>query len=288
VAVAAGRASPELVARTVETVSRLRPSAPDIAKARANGKLILVAEDDQVNQKVILRQLALLGYASDMATNGDEALRFWREGSYALLLTDLHMPNLDGYALCQTIRSEEAGGSRMPIIALTANALRGESVRARAVGMDDYLTKPIPLETLGAILARWIPEPPSGEIPPIPSATAHRGPASTVDVAVLTRLIGDDPVAVRDLLIDFRQSAGAFALQLQSAASSSDLVQVGAIAHKLKSSARTVGALGLGDLCAELENASKAADRSAVKHRLVLFASLLDEVDADIEAYLTC
>ena len=91
--------------------------------------------------------------------NGQEALRMWREGSYALLLTDLHMPDMDGYTLTESIRQEEAtrpGGRRMPILALTANALHGEAMRALASGMDDYMTKPLQLDMLRAALERWM------------------------------------------------------------------------------------------------------------------------------------
>ena len=127
-----------------------------VADARAQGRLILVAEDDSMNQKVILQQLALLGYAGEIAGDGVEALRLWREGSYAMLLSDLHMPNMDGYELVAAIRREEPAGVRMPVIALTANALRGEAERAKDIGMDGYLTKPVPLAALRDVLDQWV------------------------------------------------------------------------------------------------------------------------------------
>src|SRR3546814_14022613 len=81
---------------------------PSIAEARSQSRLILVAEDDAINQKVILHQLSALGYAAEFAGTGTEALRMWRAGRYALLLTDLHMPGLDGYGLATAIRAEES------------------------------------------------------------------------------------------------------------------------------------------------------------------------------------
>ncbi|MDP1890991.1 MAG: PAS domain S-box protein, partial [Gemmatimonadaceae bacterium] len=138
-------------------VAELRRSPLSLDEARAQGRLILVAEDDAMNQKVILQQLGLLGYAGHIAVDGTEALRLWRAGTYAMLLTDLHMPNMDGYSLAAAIRREEApGGTHLPIIALTANALHGESERATTSGMDGYLTKPVPLATLREVLATWI------------------------------------------------------------------------------------------------------------------------------------
>ena len=117
----------------------------------------LVAEDDATNRKVILRQLSMLGYAADVAADGEEALRMWQAKRYALLLSDLHMPALDGYGLTRAIRAREPAGTHVPILALTANALREEVERARSMGMDDYLTKPVPLETLRQTLARYLP-----------------------------------------------------------------------------------------------------------------------------------
>ena len=137
--------------------SQLRNSPLSLDDARTQGRLILVAEDDTMNQKVILQQLGLLGYAGQIAADGAEALRLWHSGNtYAMLLTDLHMPNMDGYELSLLIRAEEPLGTHLPIIALTANALHGEAERATASGMDGYLTKPVPLATLREVLARWI------------------------------------------------------------------------------------------------------------------------------------
>jgi len=161
VAVAAGRASPEIFHdHNEDDFSReVAVTPPTVAEARAKDQLILIAEDDNLNQRVILQQLRLLGYAGEVAENGVEALHLWREGNYALLLTDLHMPEMDGYSLAQTIRQEERGEHRLPIIALTANALRGEANRAKAAGIDTYLTKPVPLKNLRTTLEQWLPQP---------------------------------------------------------------------------------------------------------------------------------
>ncbi|MDE2628156.1 MAG: response regulator [Burkholderiales bacterium] len=160
VATAAGRVTPPIDHdRNDPVVDDDRIPAPTPDQARALGRLILVAEDDEVNRLVIAGQLALLGYAAHIAETGTAALLRWREGGYAILLTDLHMPEMDGYALAEAIRREELarGRTRMPILALTANALRGEAARAHRAGMDGYLTKPLPLSVLKDALARWLP-----------------------------------------------------------------------------------------------------------------------------------
>ncbi len=132
-------------------------SPPSRDDALRQGQLILVAEDNETNQKVILRQLALLGFAADVADDGKQALEGWRSGDYALLLSDLHMPEMDGYQLTAAIRTAEQGKRHIPIVALTANALRGEAEHCREAGMDDYLSKPARLADLKAMLEKWLP-----------------------------------------------------------------------------------------------------------------------------------
>ncbi|MFZ5512163.1 MAG: PAS domain S-box protein [Pseudomonadota bacterium] len=288
VAVAAGRASPEMLRESAEeSLVGAQAAPPSIAEARARGRLILVAEDDETNRKVILQQLGLLGYAAEVAGNGLEALQLWRRGHYALLLTDLHMPEMDGYALAETIRREEAGRGRMPILALTANALRGEANRAHAYGMDEYLTKPVQLRLLKDALERWLPEGQGAALPPQEEdAAGGRAAETVVDVTVLKGLVGDDMHIVWEFLRDYLASARRLAAELGAAFAAGDARQVGAIAHKLKSSSRSVGALGLGDLCAELEKAGRFGDQVALERGVPRFAAVLAQVVAAIETIL--
>lgn len=287
VAVAAGLASPE-IEQEMPAKSLLDEHAPpSIVEARAAGQLILVAEDDATNQKVILQQLRLLGYAAEVAANGKEALHLWRAGRYALLLTDLHMPEMDGYTLASQIRYEEAGGRRMPIIALTANALRGEAHSAHMAGMDEYLTKPVKLDQLRSTLSKWISlSLPVGREKPH-QATSNKSSDDVIDVDVLKSLIGDDDKVVRDFLAHFVTAASAAMDELREACGCADYKKVGTIAHKLKSSSRSVGAMALGDLCAELENASKAEDSTAVVQCQARIEATTDAVEARISALLT-
>ncbi|MDO8932624.1 MAG: ATP-binding protein, partial [Rhodocyclaceae bacterium] len=278
VAVAAGRAAEDTEAAG-RGKSATAMTAPPRAEALRQGRLILVAEDNEINQKVILQQLALLGYAADVAGDGQEALERWQSGDYGLLLTDLHMPEMDGYELTEAIRAAEGGARRIPIVALTANALKGEAEHCRTVGMDDYLSKPTPLADLGAMLGKWLPadavppaptfneaQPPS---PPAPPPSRGRGwgegaQRDTLDISVLAALVGDDPATLRELLLDFRASATTIAAELSAACATSDAAQADALAHKLMSAARAVGALALGEICAELETAGKANATNAL------------------------
>jgi CheY-like chemotaxis protein len=114
-----------------------------------------VVEDNELNQKVTLRQLRACGFDADLAVNGRAALDRWRDGRYALILTDLHMPEMDGYDMAREIRRRQGAGGRVPIVAFTANAIKGEAGNCLAAGMDDCLTKPVRLPDLKAMLQKW-------------------------------------------------------------------------------------------------------------------------------------
>ncbi len=284
IAVAAGRASPEIVdQRSTDTLPGETAPPPTVAQARAENRLILVAEDDSVNQKVILQQLALLGHAAEVASDGVEALARWTEGGFALLLTDLHMPLMDGYQLAAEIRRQESGGRHAPIVVLTANALRDEANRAKAAGIDDYLIKPVRLARLREVLDAWLPPTVASTSVAVPSpALTADEPAPALDVSVLRRLVGDAPAILSELLAEYAHSIARSVPELRSAVAAKDHEQTAAIAHRLKSSSRSVGALPLGDLCAELENAGKRNDGPAIEHCMGRFEALLAEVEHEL------
>ncbi|HRW48325.1 MAG TPA: PAS domain S-box protein [Caldilinea sp.] len=289
VAVAAGRMAEDDEAPAVGKSTEAM-AAPTREDALRQGRLILVAEDNATNQKVIVQQLALLGLGADVAGDGREALQRWQSGDYALLLTDLHMPNLDGYELASAIRAEENGARRMPIVALSANALKGEALRCAAAGIDDYLAKPAPLKELKAMLERWLPAADTATVADSSAAAEPATPGAgeikaevAVDVAVLAALVGDDPATIRDFLADFRHSARAIATELDAACVAGQAAQVGALAHKLKSSARAVGALALGELCAELEAAGKGSEVGAVQAIHPRFVAEMAAVEAALD-----
>ncbi|MDX9886983.1 PAS domain S-box protein [Thauera sp.] len=222
---------------------------------RRRGERILVAEDNEINRSVIQHQLALLGYVADIADNGGEALARWRQGGHALLLTDLHMPEMDGYGLTAAIRGAEGSGQHLPIIALTANALKSEALRCMAAGMDDYLTKPVLLDQLQAMLEKWLPTPGQDGTPDDDEVPPVEQPLAVLDRSVLPRQIGDDPALIARFFVDYRRSAQETADEIRAAIIQGDWKTAGEGGHKLKSSSRAVGALALGDVCARLEQA---------------------------------
>lgn len=252
VAIASGR-----LAREPEKAQLPRlagtPRPPDRTAAIAEGRLILVAEDNEVNGKLIAHQLALLGFAADLVCNGREALKAWRTGEHALLLTDLHMPEMDGYELTRAIRSAESGDGRLPIVAFSANVLGKEAEHCRNIGMDDYVTKPVMLETLRATLAKWLP-PPGAAAPRRPPAALDK---PVFDKSVLAGLVGDDESVIGEFLRDFRGHAETVRVEIRQAFASADWMAASSIAHRFKSSSRSIGALALADCCERIEQAGR-------------------------------
>ena len=275
VAIAAGRLQEDnKEAQPGKTEAAFSP--PSRSTAIRQGRLILVAEDNETNQLVIRHQFALLGFAADVVDNGRLALERWRSGDYGLLVTDLHMPEMDGYELTAVIRAEEKGCRRISIIALTANAVKDEAEHCRAVGMDDYLSKPVQLIHLKAMLEKWLPTvaEPNPDTPVVP-----------VDVSVLKALVGDDSEVIKKFLQEFLHCATQVATELKMAFAVGQAAQMGALGHKLRSSALSVGALELGALCAEIEQAGKAGQIELLEALLPRFESEMAAVAAYLNAW---
>jgi CheY-like chemotaxis protein len=162
----AGGRLPDAVTPQGEEVSS--PGFAPTREALRHAHTILVAEDNKVNQLVIQQQLKTLGYRADVVSNGREALERWEQGAYALLVTDLQMPEMDGYELSAAVRAIERkkGRAPVPIVALTANALKDEAQRCQDAGMNDYLTKPAGLAEVQTVLEKWLPAERSRETEP--------------------------------------------------------------------------------------------------------------------------
>ena len=277
VALAAGRLSPE------QQRDHGQPASLPPLVAAGPAPRVLVVEDDPTSRQVALRQLQLLGLQAEAASSGQQALALWRHKPFALLLTDLHMPGMDGYELVHRLRAEEAPGERRPMLALTANALKGEAARALQAGMDDCLTKPITLAALHQALARWLGADP-GTPAPSPDETrpesAVQPTQPVLDERVLVRILGDDPAALRDFLQLFQRSAQAQAQELRVAFDAADAQAVAQAAHKFKSMARSVGALALGDLCADIEAGAVRCSATDFQAQQRAFETALDAAQA--------
>jgi PAS domain S-box-containing protein len=281
-AASVGRESPPPLWQDHSQLAQL--SRRSLEQARALGQVVLVADDNDTNRRVIQQQLAMLGYAADVAEDGRQALDRWRQrGGYPLVLTDCHMPVMDGYELSRGIRAEEAPGQRTPIIALTADALKGTSGKCYAAGMDDFLTKPMPLEQLQRMLERWMPLAAGPEGQGAGGAQGPGGPAAEedvpgeapadapvdapVDASALVRVLGvDDPAILARFYREFVDSDSKLKAQLDRALEQADQPQIAQLAHKLKAAARTLGAMALGEIYQALELAAKGDDPKALQY----------------------
>jgi CheY-like chemotaxis protein len=135
---------------------KLDSAPPASANARSASR-ILIVEDNPTNQVLARRMVEKLGYEAEVAGNGTLGVDAWKTGKFDLILMDCQMPEKDGYVASREIRAAEAGkGARIPIIAMTANAVEGDRERCLAAGMDDYLTKPVKFADLGSAITRWI------------------------------------------------------------------------------------------------------------------------------------
>ena len=262
VAMALGRgaATPARVKPAERNAAVEPPKAPTIEEARRTGQLILVAEDNPTNQRVVAMQLGRLGYAAEITPHGGAALAAWRQGAYAMLITDCHMPEMDGIELCQAIRQDERDGARapLPIVAMTANALSGEAERCLEAGMDDFLAKPVNLKQLAEVVARWMPD---KAAPPVEEAPATEAPAEQSAVLDLERFracvgeIDDQAGAVFDLFLDSTRSMIG---DLRRGIAARDVETTHRAAHSMKGAANTAGALELGWLAETIEHAAES------------------------------
>lgn len=219
---------------------------------------VLVVEDNPVNQLLIRHQLERLGYEPDVVGGGVEALERYQRHPPAVVLMDCQMPGLDGFATTERLRAlerDEGRGRRVPVVALTANALPGERARCLRAGMDDYLAKPVGLDALGQVLAAW-----SGGGRPDradPGSTAASAPP-TLDVGALDQLVdelgGPDPVVgvVRTFL---RELPGRLAAVADAVGAGDDAARA-AVAHTLVGAGAAVGARRLAEASRRLEEAS--------------------------------
>jgi signal transduction histidine kinase/CheY-like chemotaxis protein/HPt (histidine-containing phosphotransfer) domain-containing protein len=262
---------------------------------------ILLAEDNPVNQQVVLSMLEGLGCAVDVAADGEEALAMLARQRYDAVLMDCQMPRRDGYEATQELRRRERaeGARRLPVIALTANAMEGDRERCLQAGMDDYLPKPLRPSALVATLARWLPPAAGAAAPPAPASAAERperaapAPGPGPDGPG-----GAGEPLMRDVLA--MEAAGQAGLaqkvaglylettprqirELHDAIDRGDAAALGDVAHALKSSTAMLGALRLSELFRELEAHGRAASIGPAAQRMAEVEAEFARVRAAIE-----
>ncbi|MGH9942240.1 MAG: PAS domain S-box protein [Pyrinomonadaceae bacterium] len=226
---------------------------------------ILVAEDNAINQAVALGQLKNLGYEATAVANGREAVEALSAGTYDAVLMDCQMPSMDGFEATAEIRRREAGGPRTLIVALTANAMKGDRETCLAAGMDDYLAKPLKPEALARVLDHWLAPLGLGPVvrrPPEPersagaAATRRGAPGVLAKLKEFREMFGPDTA---DELLDlYLTDTEARLGQLRDALERGDFSSARVTAHTLKGGSGNVGAQGMYELCQRLEECPTA------------------------------
>jgi two-component system sensor histidine kinase/response regulator len=234
-------------------------SARAIGHAALAGARILLVEDNTFNQQIALEMLEEAGCTVCLANNGAEALDLLRKTGFDCVLMDVQMPVMDGLEATRHIRADpRLAGLR--VLAMTATATSEDRDRCRAAGMDDFITKPIQPDLLCASVVRWLAPRASDAAdamaPGAPAETAFHamaGDPAVIDLSVLAKLLSYDQDKVRKFAFKFLQSTQHGFDEMEQALAAGNLGRVRELGHRIKSAARTVGAIGMSDLCLRLE-----------------------------------
>ncbi len=248
-----------LVRAVAQAAGRVDSAVPDtVAESSSRRLRVLAVDDHPTNRLVIERQLSLLGHEVSIAGGGQEALRLLAGSPFDLVLTDLQMPQFDGYALLQEIRQREASGllvAHLPVLVMTAQAGPGAAERCRAAGFDAFLAKPLSLVQLRQALLPWsAPVPVPGDA--LPPARTETAVEAAVDAEFLRELIGDDPALATELVKEFLRINEPLFGELAATIERADFTALSALAHRLLGSAMTTAAKPLARLLAALELAA--------------------------------
>jgi CheY-like chemotaxis protein len=242
-------------------------------KQRLEGLRVLLAEDNPINRDVMLRWLGRLGARTDVAGTGYEVLVALDAAEYDAIIMDVQMPDMDGIEAARRVR--ERPGHQPRIIAVTANTLPGMRDRCVAAGMDDYLAKPVQIDTLAALLERAFATPST----PRPEATTgtqvaiareENGILDETRLASMRKLF-EDPEGFAELVDQQIADAGRLVEQMRACLRDSDFPTLERTAHSLKSTSAMFGASRLSSACAALEEAASsghAADVEAMVERV--------------------
>jgi two-component system sensor histidine kinase/response regulator len=249
-----------------DAMAAAAPIAP-LAPQVFDGDVLLV-EDNPVNQGVARAMLARLGLRMVLAADGAEGVAQVRARRFDLVLMDCQMPVMDGYEATARIRAITQGDARrLPIVALTANAMAEDEQRCRAAGMDDFLAKPYTLAQLQHTLARWLPPSAAAPAPTRraePAAAVAADPADPIDATTLAALrtldIDGGETLLRELLAAFVGVAADTRVRIDAALADGDTAAFARAAHALKSAAGNIGARPLAELCRAAEMAARSGD----------------------------
>ncbi len=251
-----------------------RHTIKEIKKRRVR---ILVADDNDVNQKVALKILEKLGYRADSVANGLEVLSALEKVPYDLVLMDCQMPEMDGYEATRAIRNpaSKVKNVDIPVVAMTANALKGDREKCLEAGMDDYISKPVNPDELDAAIKKFIKRE-SGAV--FDTKTLFQPKAGDVfdKSGFLERLMGDEDLA-RDILRGFIEDMPRQLFSLKTALENEDTEDVRRIGHTIKGASANVGAVKMRDIAFKVEKSGKAEDLGLAAEEIKKLERALDD-----------
>jgi signal transduction histidine kinase/DNA-binding response OmpR family regulator/HPt (histidine-containing phosphotransfer) domain-containing protein len=236
-----------------------RGSEPAIAPApnQEMRGMILLVEDNKMNQLVSTKLLEKLGFAYDIANHGGEAVEAVGAKQYDAILMDCQMPEMDGYEATAEIRRLEGTARHTPIIAMTAAAMEGDRERCLDAGMDDYITKPVRLESVAGVLQRWAKPPvheEAGREPAgVPSEDGAPDPLDPAQLELLRSLDDGEGVVLSEIVREYLAQAEVGRGELARTVEVGDSRALERAAHSLRGASANIGATVLADLCAEME-----------------------------------
>ena len=249
-----------------------------IAEATRRKIRILLAEDNVVNRKVALKMIEKLGYRADVVCNGLEAVQALEMASYDLVLMDIQMPEMDGFEATRIIREESSNRilqRDIPIIAMTAHAMKGDRERCIEAGMDDYVSKPIQAGDLAAAIERWIFGRAQAQKGDKPDEVKNKIPV--FDKAALLRRVDGDEEFLADLVGLFLQDIPKQMNMLEEALGNNNASLCERLAHSIKGSSANLGAESIRMVASEMEAAGKNGDLIGT---VALFRRLKEEFAA--------
>jgi CheY-like chemotaxis protein len=218
-------------------------------------KLILLAEDNIVNQKIAVRQLQKLGYRADVVANGREAIAALSRIPYDLVFMDCQMPEMDGYEASAEIRRIEGEAKHTPIVAMTAHALQGDREKCLGAGMDDYVSKPVKVAELIRVLDAFFAEVSGDQV----TVVKIQADAPAIDVARFHEAMGDSPEEFSDILEVYVTHMSESLEKLDAALVAGDHREVELIAHNCAGTSANCGMTAVVGPLRELEEAGRAA-----------------------------
>jgi signal transduction histidine kinase/DNA-binding response OmpR family regulator len=236
---------------------------------------VLLVEDNPINQRVARRFLERLGCDVQVVHDGQQGVEAFLRGSFSIILMDMQMPVMDGVEATQCIRKLEGGGSRTPIVALTANAMMGTLERCLEAGMDDYLTKPLDISRLQDVLDRFMT---TRAVAPTPAAATpgHAPGAHAAVCARIAEIAGDDGEFALELMGTFLQACTATLHEMQAAVLANDYALLAPSAHKLKGASANLHLHRLAELALALETRLKSGEHEGA-------GAAVEQISAEFE-----